>query len=54
MCEAAADAALLQCGRECGLDKSDIRTKVLSALDSKDLEELPTNNLISERQNLLK
>lgn len=54
MCEAAAGAALLECGREYGFVKSDIRTKATSALDSKDFEELSTNNLFSERQKRLK
>ena len=50
MCEAAAKAVQVQCGREYGFsDKGDVKTTVLTVLDSKDLEGLPTNNLISER-----
>ena len=50
MCEAAGKTVQVQCGREYGFsNKSDVKTTVLTVLDSKDLEGLPTNNLISER-----
>ena len=42
-CEAAWSAVQLQCGREYGFsDTSDVKATVISALDFKHLEELPT------------
>ena len=44
MCTSAASAVKLQCGREYTLRAADV-----SLLNDSDLEGLPTNNLIAER-----
>ncbi|KAG1673895.1 [3-methyl-2-oxobutanoate dehydrogenase [lipoamide]] kinase, mitochondrial [Nymphon striatum] len=49
MCATAASAVKLQCGREYGFSEVKLRATDLSLLSEKDLEGLPTNNLVAER-----
>ncbi|KAG1652087.1 hypothetical protein GQR58_026544 [Nymphon striatum] len=49
MCATAASAVKLQCGREYGFSEVKLRATYLSLLSEKDLEGLPTNNLVAER-----
>ena len=49
MCTSAASAVKLQCGREYGFGDDKARATNLSLLNDSDLEGLPTNNLIAER-----
>ncbi|KAG1667875.1 Cyclin-A2 [Nymphon striatum] len=49
MCATAASAVKLQCGREYGFSEVKLRATDLSLLSEKDLEGLPTNNLVTER-----
>ncbi|KAG1655098.1 CAAX prenyl protease 2 [Nymphon striatum] len=49
MCATAASAVKLQCGREYGFSEVKLRATDLSLLSDKDLEGLPTNNLVAER-----
>ncbi|KAG1681045.1 Pyruvate carboxylase, mitochondrial [Nymphon striatum] len=49
MCATAASAVKLQCGREYRFSKVKLRATDLSLLSEKDLEGLPTNNLVAER-----
>ena len=49
MCTSAASAVKLQCGREYGFGDDKARATDLSLLNGSDLEGLPTNNLIVER-----
>ena len=49
MCTSAASAVKLQCGREYGFGDDKARATDLSLLNGSDLEGLPTNNLIAER-----
>ncbi|KAG1652562.1 Anaphase-promoting complex subunit 5 [Nymphon striatum] len=49
MCVTAASAVKLQCGREYGFSEVKLRATDLSLLSEKDLEGLPTNNLVAER-----
>ncbi|KAG1652005.1 ATP-binding cassette sub-family A member 3 [Nymphon striatum] len=49
MCATAASAVKLQCGKEYGFSEVKLRAPDLSLLSEKDLEGLPTNNLVAER-----
>ena len=49
MCNGAADAVQLQCGREYGFSNDKPRTTVLSDLNAAEIDGLPTNNLVTER-----
>ncbi|KAG1679710.1 Down syndrome critical region protein 3 [Nymphon striatum] len=49
MCATAASAVKLQCGREYGFSEVKLRATDLSLLSEKDLEGLPTNNLVAKR-----
>ena len=49
MCISAAAAVKLQCGRECGFYDAEKRATDLSTLAVSELEGLPTNNLVTER-----
>ena len=49
MCENAANAVKLQCGREYGFSEDEPRTTVLSEVHVTDLDGLSTNNLVTER-----
>ena len=49
MCTSAASAVKLQCGREYGIGDDIARATNRSLLNDSDLEVLPTNNLIAER-----
>ena len=49
MCISATAAVKLQCGRECGFYDAEKRATDLSTLAVNELEGLPTNNLVTER-----